>query len=140
MIVTEDVVENVPSRGQPLNIFTRFRVSPHATSSSLPNLLAFLPIPDAEERFLLVERRLRDIVVRALRNPALVGFVKGLETLLGEFAQVCYRTTVPSRSPTLQDKISTMEETFVVLLSGLRLKCRNTGFRNKTACIERPWS
>ncbi|CAB1119158.1 unnamed protein product [Ectocarpus sp. CCAP 1310/34] len=42
---------------------------------------------DAEERFLLVERRLRDIVVRALRNPALVGFVKGLETLLGEFTQ-----------------------------------------------------
>ncbi|CBJ30357.1 expressed unknown protein [Ectocarpus siliculosus] len=42
---------------------------------------------DAEERFLLVERRLRDIVVRALRNPALVGFLEGLETLLGEFTQ-----------------------------------------------------
>ncbi|CAM9604536.1 unnamed protein product [Ectocarpus sp. 4 AP-2014] len=42
---------------------------------------------DAEERFLLVERRLRDIVVRALRNSALVGFLEGLETLLGEFTQ-----------------------------------------------------
>ncbi|CAN0528798.1 unnamed protein product, partial [Ectocarpus sp. 8 AP-2014] len=42
---------------------------------------------DAEERFLLVERRLRDIVVRALRNPALVGFLEGLETLLEKFTQ-----------------------------------------------------
>ncbi|CAM9968266.1 unnamed protein product [Ectocarpus fasciculatus] len=51
---------------------------------------------DAEERFLLVERRLRDIVVRALRNPALVGFVEGLETLLGEFTQT---KRIPAEMP-----------------------------------------
>lgn len=45
-------------------------------------------VPDAEERFLLVERRLRDIVVRALRSSALLSFVVGLETLLEGFAEV----------------------------------------------------
>ncbi|CAN0232546.1 unnamed protein product [Ectocarpus sp. 12 AP-2014] len=51
---------------------------------------------DAEERFLLVERRLRDIVVRALRNSALVGFLEGLETLLGEFTQT---KQIPTEMP-----------------------------------------
>ena len=45
-------------------------------------------VPDAEERFLLVERRLRDIVVRALRSSALLSFVVGLESLLEGFAKV----------------------------------------------------
>lgn len=35
-----------------------------------------------------MERRLRDIVVRALRSSALLSFVRGLETLLEGFAQV----------------------------------------------------
>lgn len=49
----------------------------------------FFPlVAEAEERFLLVERRLRDIVVRALRNSALLSFVVGLEALLEAFAQV----------------------------------------------------
>ncbi|CAM9850205.1 unnamed protein product, partial [Ectocarpus sp. 13 AM-2016] len=51
---------------------------------------------DAEERFLLVERRLRDIVVRALRNSALVGFLEGLETVLGEFTQT---KQIPTEMP-----------------------------------------
>ncbi|CAM9738051.1 unnamed protein product [Scytosiphon promiscuus] len=42
---------------------------------------------DAEERFLLVERRLRDIVVKALRSSALLTFVEGLESLLEGFSQ-----------------------------------------------------
>lgn len=42
----------------------------------------------AEERFLLVERRLRDIVVRALRSSALLDFMVGLEELLEGFAEV----------------------------------------------------
>ncbi|CAN0229955.1 unnamed protein product [Ascophyllum nodosum] len=42
---------------------------------------------DAEERFLLVERRLRDVVVRALRSAEMMSFVSGLETLLEAFAQ-----------------------------------------------------
>ena len=42
----------------------------------------------AEERFLLVERRLRDIVVRALRSSALLDFMVGLEKLLEGFAEV----------------------------------------------------
>ena len=46
------------------------------------------PSSDAEERFLLVERRLRDIVVRALRSSALLSFVVGLEALLEGFAKV----------------------------------------------------
>eukprot|EP00904_Undaria_pinnatifida_P012368 jgi/Undpi1/8261/HiC_scaffold_25.g10731.m1 len=41
----------------------------------------------AEQRFLLVERRLRDIVVRALRSSALLDFMVGLEDLLEGFAQ-----------------------------------------------------
>ncbi|CAM9250005.1 unnamed protein product, partial [Laminaria digitata] len=41
----------------------------------------------AEERFLLVERRLRDIVVRALRSSALLDFMVGLEELLEGFAE-----------------------------------------------------
>ncbi|CAM9394754.1 unnamed protein product [Pylaiella littoralis] len=51
---------------------------------------------DAEERFLLVERRLRDIVVRALRSSALLTFVRGLETLLEGFVQ---GKQVPSELP-----------------------------------------
>ncbi len=35
-----------------------------------------------------MERRLRDIVVRALRSSALLSFVVGLEALLEGFAQV----------------------------------------------------
>lgn len=42
---------------------------------------------DAEERFLLVERRLRDIVVRGLRNSTVLSFVVGLEILLETFAR-----------------------------------------------------
>ena len=45
-------------------------------------------LADAEERFLLVERRLRDVVVRALRSAEMMSFVSGLETLLEAFAQV----------------------------------------------------
>lgn len=95
MIVTENVVESVPSRGQTKPLY--FHPIQDFASRCLLVLLACPPMPDAEERFLLVERRLRDIVVRALRNPALVGFVEGLESLLGEFTQVC--RAVGRRSP-----------------------------------------
>lgn len=47
-----------------------------------------LDLTVAEQRFLLVERRLRDIVVRALRSSALLDFMVGLEDLLEGFAQV----------------------------------------------------
>lgn len=43
---------------------------------------------DGEERFLLVERRLRDCMVRALRSTTIVIFVSGLETLLEAFTLV----------------------------------------------------
>lgn len=49
-----------------------------------------LLVADAEDRFLLVERRLRDVVVRALRNSALLSFVVGLETLLEAFSKVFF--------------------------------------------------
>eukprot|EP00903_Cladosiphon_okamuranus_P012159 g11406.t1 len=51
---------------------------------------------DAEDRFLLVERRLRDIVVRALRSSALLSFVLGLEELLEGFAK---DQEAPSETP-----------------------------------------
>lgn len=53
-----------------------------------------------------MERRLRDIVVRALRNSALLSFLEGLETLLEGFSQV---TSVPVVN---SDTVSVLEATW----------------------------
>lgn len=83
---------------------------------SLLGLFLWAFFPDAEERFLLVERRLRDIVVRALRSSALLSFVVGLEALLEGFAKV-------KRTPNAITEVSPSIESSGVVAQGVSNPC-----------------